>query len=88
MIGRCDVEDVDGDVVGALEDRNIMMNSGWELDVGCVEFEFVWSVVRCAIRINTMSRNGMNVSKDGPEETEVVGVLNVYGGFSGFDVGR
>ena len=85
MIGRCDVEDVDGDVVGALEDRNIMMNSGWELDVGCVEFEFVWSVVRCAIR---MSRNGMNVSKDGPEETEVVGVLNVYGSFSGFDVGR
>ena len=85
MIGRCDVEDVDGDVVGALEDWNIMMNSGWELDVGCVEFEFVWSVVRCAIR---MSRNGMNVNKDGPEETEVVGVLNVYGGFSGFDVGR
>jgi hypothetical protein len=85
LIGRCDVEDVDGDVVGALENWNIMMNSGWELDVGCVEFEFVWSVVRCAIRI---ARTGMNVSKDGPEETEVVGVLNVYGGFSGFDVGR
>ena len=85
MIGRCDVEDVDGDVVGALEYWNIMMNSGWELDVGCVEFEFVWSVVRGAIRI---ARNGMNVSKDGPEETEVIVVVNVYGGFTRFDIER
>ena len=61
------------------------MDSGWELDIGCIEFKFVWCVVRDTIWI---SRSKMNKCKDGPEETEIIVVVNVGCSFSRFDVGR
>ena len=45
FIGRSDVEDVDGDEIIFFEYGYIVMDSGWELDVGCNELGFVWCVV-------------------------------------------
>ena len=45
FFGRSDVEDVDGDVVGGFEDGYIVIDSGLEVDVGCVEFILVRKLV-------------------------------------------
>ena len=85
FIGRSDVEDVDGDVVGGHEDWNIVMDSGWKVDVGSVEFIFVLHIVGKSIRI---VKSRMNVCENTPEEAEVVVIFYVDGGCTIIDFSR